>query len=194
MSAAMSARERKQFGWLILVGVPLFGVVGDFAALLVTYRVLASNAPAVLGEVAASPGTWALWIALMKLPFTLTESLLLVRPRVRRFWATGEMPAAPERKGLRGVVITLRREGVDAAMTAVAALVVVGYLARVPVNDQAMRLIALSAAGTYLLPTAVGWLVKLLAWLWRRFKTARKSQPNPVSPGEQLGHPPHAEE
>jgi hypothetical protein len=177
MSAEMTVRDRRLLSRMIFIAVPLALAAFDFAALLVAFRVLASNAPGTLGEVAANPGRWALWIAIVKLPLMLIYMLWQMRHGLKEFWATGEPPVVPERKGLRRVI---RDAAVDLPTTAAAAFVVLVYSARLPVTEQLFRLVAISAAAAYFLPLAVVRLFKLLGWLRRGpRKPGRQSRPDP---------------
>ncbi|MFU8873061.1 hypothetical protein [Micromonospora sp. SL4-19] len=97
----MSPRKVRRLGRLLMLGLPLFGFALDFVLLLVTYLVLASIAPSVLGEVAASPARFAAWIALVKLPMTLAYTLAVSWRGLMAVVTTGEVPDPPVRKGWR---------------------------------------------------------------------------------------------
>jgi hypothetical protein len=177
MSAEMTVRDRKPLSRMIFGAVPLTLAAIDFAALLVAFQVLASNAPATLGEVATNPAKWALWIALVKLPIMLMIRLWRMRHGLKESWATGEPPDVPERKGSAPFV---RDAAADLPMTAAAAFVVLVYSARLPLAGQLFQLVSISAATAYLLPLAVVRLFKLLGWLRHRSSKPRgQSRPDP---------------
>ncbi|MFG3685514.1 hypothetical protein [Micromonospora sp. NPDC047740] len=177
--AEMSPRKVRLLGWLLMLGLPLYGFALDFVLLLLTYVVLASIAPSVLGEVAASPARFAAWIVLVRLPMMLAYALAVGWRGWMALVIRGEFPDPPVRKGWRRALVKVRDWGADAAWSVMAALIVFDHVAD-PGDAQVWQLVAVTAAGPFLLPESVKGLFWLLRWWWRRRHTshARHGRPD----------------
>ncbi|WP_241825493.1 hypothetical protein [Micromonospora sp. CB01531] len=177
--AEMSPRKVRRLGWLFMLGLPLFGCAVDFVLLLVTYVVLASIAPSVLGEVAASPARFAAWIALVRLPMMLAYTLAGSWRGLMALVTRGEVPDPPVQKGWRRTLVKVRGWVADAAWSVMAALIVFDHVAD-PGDAHVWQLVVVTAVGPFLLPESVKGLFWLLRWWWRRRRTyhARHGRPD----------------
>ncbi|MCM0674498.1 hypothetical protein NCC78_07330 [Micromonospora phytophila] len=93
--------------------------------------------------------------------------------------ATGDIPDPPARTGWRRILLGAHDGGVDVVMTALAALIVLDRLAD-PGDVRLGQLVALTAAGSYLLPNPVGGLL----WLLRRGRRGSPDRRGSASPKE----------
>ena len=163
----MGSLTARQMGRPLMIGVPLFVFALDFVVLLVTYLVLRPIAPDVLGDVAVSPARFAAWIALVQLPMTLAHMLAVTW----RGWATllikDEVPDPPVREGRRRALLTVLDGVGHIAWSVSAALIVFGYVAD-PGSTHLWQLVALTAAGAFLVPRSVSGSARLLRRWWRR--------------------------
>jgi hypothetical protein len=147
---------------LISASVVPFLMAAEFVLLLVTYLLVASIAPGVLGEVAGSPARFAAWITLVRTPMLVAH---MAAVSGRRWWVavtTGEVPESAEPEGRRRILATVRDWTADIAWSVIAALIVFERLAD-PGNAPRWQLVAVTAAGPFLLPK----LFWPLGW-WRR--------------------------
>lgn len=168
----------KRAGLILVLGVSLFGLALDFVLLVVTYLVLASSAPDVLGEVALSPARFAAWIALVKLPMALAHMVAVSWRGWMALVTTGDVPDPPARTGPRRTLERARDSGADAAWSVIAALIVFHHVAD-PGTAHFWRLIAVTALGPFLLPKIVEGLFRLLRGWWRRrHNTTHGTQPH----------------
>jgi hypothetical protein len=152
--------------------LPLVLFALDFVFLLVTYLVLASIVPGMLGEVAVSPARFALWIALVRTPMSLAHMVVASWRRWMAVVTGGEVPDPPVRKGWRRALTNVRDWGTHAAWWVLAALIVFGYVAD-PGDAHVWLLVAVTALGPFLLPRSLAGSVRLLRWWWRRRRTQR---------------------
>ncbi|WP_326563500.1 hypothetical protein [Micromonospora peucetia] len=176
--AEMSPRKVRRLGRLFMLGFPLFELVFDFVLLLVTYLVLASIVPNVLGEVAVSPARFAAWIALVRLPMTLAYTLAVSWRGWMALVTRGEVLDPPVRKGWRRALVRVRDWGADAAWSVMAALIVFDHVAD-PGDARVWQLVAATAVGPFLLPKSVRGLFWLLRWWWRRRRIYRARHARP---------------
>jgi hypothetical protein len=180
--ADKSPRMNGRLGPPLLVGLALFVFTLDFVILLVTYLVLGSIAPGLLGEVAVSPARFAAWLALVKLPIALAH-MLAVSWRGWMAMATGnEPPDLPVRTGRRRTLARVGGWAAEAAGSVTAALIVFGYVAD-PGDARLWQLVAVTVIGPFLLPKSVTGLVWLLRRPWRR-----KHEPLMSDPRSPTGH------
>ena len=132
----------------LLAGVPVLMVVLDFVFLLVTYLVLTAVTPDLLGAVADDPARFAAWNALLRLPPIVVQVLL------------GWRREPPERIGMVQWVV-------EVAWWVTAALIVFTRVAD-PGDANLWLLVAVTAAGPFLVPRAAAAPFRLLRrWLRR---------------------------
>ncbi|MFG3698810.1 hypothetical protein ACGF5C_12955 [Micromonospora sp. NPDC047620] len=177
--AEMSPRVVRRLGRLFMLGLPPFGFAVDFVLLLVTYLMLASIAPNVLGEVVVSPARFAAWIALVRLPMTLAYTLTVSRRGWMAMVTTGEVPDPPVQKGWRLTLVRVRDWGAELAWWMMAALIVFDHVAD-PGGEHVWQLVAVTAVGPFLLPESVKRLFQLLRWWWRRRHTSHGRHAKPA--------------
>jgi hypothetical protein len=140
---------------MLVLPVVLFAL--DFVFLLVTYLVLASIVPGMLGEVAVSPARFAAWIALVQTPMSLAHMVVASWRRWMAMVSGGEVPDPPVRRGWRRVLAW----GTHAAWLVLAALIVFGRVAD-PGDAHVGLLVAVTALGPLLLPRFLAGSVRLL--------------------------------
>ncbi|MEU6077036.1 hypothetical protein [Micromonospora sp. NPDC047074] len=176
--AELSPRTIRQLGRLFMLLFPLFALAFDFVLILVTYLLLASVVPNVLGEVAVSPARFAAWIALVRLPMTLAHTLVVSWRAWKALVTTGEVPDPPVRKGWRRILVEVRDRVANAAWSVLAALLVFDHVAD-PGNAHVCQLVAVTAVGPFLLLQSVTGLFWPLRWWWRRRHRYRARHANP---------------
>jgi hypothetical protein len=159
----MNPGERGRWGWLFVLVLPLLVFATDFVLFLVTYLLLASVAPNVLGAVAVSPAVFATWIALVKLPMTLAYIGAVSGRGLKAIMITGRPPDPPVRKGRRRILVRVRDEAAEVVVTVAGALIVFEHVAD-PGDAQVWQLVAVTATGPFLLPKSVAGLSRLLRW------------------------------
>jgi hypothetical protein len=182
----MSPGAARRMGLAMPPGLLLIGWIYEFVSLVVAYRVVAAIAPDLLGAVAGSPVRFAAWVALISVPL----SAVCMLAASWRIWVAlivrGEVLEPPVRTGWRRVLATVGGGAAALTCSVLAALIVFAYVAD-PGVARLWPLVAVTAAGPFLLPRLVSGAFRLLRrWRHRRSRSAPDDQ---GGPGVNRAHP-----